>query len=159
MSTSDHDTHDTAAARTPDPLLGHLADVLDRIDGPDPALVDRAVALWSLARLDAELLELVSDAGALAHRSDDLQLRFLTFQNDDCTVQVEIGGADGDGATGRELVGQVDPPGLHAVSLVNGPRVTTDDLGRFRLTCGTASFRLLVELDDGRRLLSPDIAV
>lgn len=143
-----------------DQLLTLLADVLDDVEGPNDELVDRAAALFTLRRLDAELMELLSDSRELeaSHRSEQLNLRFLTFLGSACTLQLEVVLSK----AGQEFIGQVTPAGVHVVEIVDAPKVaqvTTDEHGRFRLPCPAGPVRVLVMLGDGRRQLSPPFEV
>ena len=145
-----------------DPLLEALSDVLDQVDGPPHAVIDRAAALFVLRDLDSELLVLLSDtrsdAPALVTRVDELDWRLVVFQGASCTIRLEMSPEP------REMVllGQITPGGAHHVELqlrdvVPAPTFRTDEFGRFRTTCPEGSFRVLVTLDDGRRILTPSV--
>lgn len=112
-------------------LLAALRGVWDEVDSVPAHVLEAARGAFAWRDLDAELAELVldsrlTDAGV---RSADGP-RLLTFEAPGLTVEVEVGVT----ATGRNLVGQLVPPGPAAVTVrCNGPdrTVDADDLGRF----------------------------
>jgi hypothetical protein len=126
----------------PDPnddLLAELRSVIGRVDPVPPEVTEFAQAALGWRRLDADLAELLVDSAleadsvALARGGDG---RWLSFQVDDFTIDVEIQTAD----NARTLLGQLAPPPAAAtieVQSTGGTVVTStesDTLGRFRLS-------------------------
>jgi hypothetical protein len=135
-------------------LLSELAELLERADPPPADLVERSKQLWTWRTIDAELASLGRDSliegPEPALRSAE-QPRLVSFQTPACTVEVEVA----DGAGGRRLVGQLDPPEPAELQLrtADGGSVSgrADELGRFVIALPTARQRasLRCVLPDG----------
>jgi hypothetical protein len=142
-----------------DILLNTLATVLDRMEPLPADLVDRAVELFALHRLDVELLELLEDSelAAAGVRATEPSCRFMTFQGATSTIEVEIDPA------ASVVIGMVTPPGAHRVTVQgehDDASVTTDELGRFEAQWPRGPWmRLTIQLADGSRLVTPSIAM
>jgi hypothetical protein len=118
---------------TPDDgdLLAALRGVWDEVDPVPEHVLEAARGAFAWRDVDAELAELVldsrlTDAGVRSSEGP----RLLTFEAPDLTIEVEVGVT----TTGRNLVGQLVPPGPASVTVrCNGPDrvVEADDLGRF----------------------------
>jgi hypothetical protein len=124
-----------ATAPDDDALSADLADLLDRVDPPPAALLDISKSLWTWRTIDSELAVLGQDslvdevAGEV--RSGDRQ-RFVTFETDRLTIEVEVT----DAAEGRRVIGQLVPGGAAELELRTGTRLISgvaDELGRFAL--------------------------
>jgi hypothetical protein len=127
------------APRVPNPddeaLLTDLAELLHRVDPPPMDVVEVSKQLWTWRTIDAELAALghdsLVDEPSPALRSAEQQ-RLVTFETPRLTIEVEVA----DGAGGRRLVGQLDPPGPAELVLrtADGSEPgAADELGRFVL--------------------------
>jgi hypothetical protein len=121
-----------------DLLLTRLRAVLDAADAPPPDVVDLAKGLFTLRALDAELADLTADSdadsGAVAVRDAGTDVRLLTFEAGELTIEAEVSGV----GPVRRVVGQVLPAGAGTVEARQpsrpGPRtVEVDERGRFAL--------------------------
>jgi hypothetical protein len=112
-------------------LLAVLHGIWDEVDPVPAHVLEAARGAFAWRDIDAELAELVLDsrlteAGVRSAEGP----RLLTFEAPGLTIEVEVGVTAG----GRNLVGQLVPPGPAAVTIrCNGPDRTleADDLGRF----------------------------
>lgn len=112
-------------------LLAALRGIWEQVDPVPEHVLDAARGAFAWRDIDAELAELVldsrlTDAGVRSAEGP----RLLTFEAPGLTIEVEVGAT----ATGRNLVGQLVPPGPATVTVrCNGPDRTleADDLGRF----------------------------
>ncbi len=112
-------------------LLATLRGIWDAVDPVPAHVLEAARGAFAWRDIDTELAELILDSRLeeAAVRSGDGP-RLLTFATDGLTVEVEIATT----STGRNLVGQLVPPGPADVTVrCNGPDrvVQADQLGRF----------------------------
>lgn len=91
-------------------LLARLREVAAEMDPVPDLVLEAAMAAFTLHRLDAELVELISDsldqpAGAVAVRAPrGAEVRMLSFQSGSLRLELQV---TADGAH-REIVAQVD---------------------------------------------------
>ncbi|MEM8904812.1 MAG: hypothetical protein AAGF02_14010 [Actinomycetota bacterium] len=138
-----------------DDLLADLARVLGRVDPPPDHVREAAAAAIELRAFDAELAELLDEAGDLADagvRSADLA-EPMVFEVGDVVVEVEV--------VGDELHLQVAPTAVTAVVVRAGSgsaEHTTDDLGRLSVPVPDER-PIRFELDVGGRRVVTDWVV
>lgn len=135
-------------------LLGELADLLGRVAGPSPGVVEAAKELYTWRTVDAEIAALTYDSlldeTPAAVRAAGLP-RILTFEADGVMVEVELVTEP----SGRRLLGQVVPAQPVDLELHAGPagpvRAEADELGRFVLPLPERPqrLRLRLRLPDG----------
>jgi hypothetical protein len=112
-------------------LLAAMRGVWDQVDPVPSHVLEAARGAFGWRDIDTELAELVldsrlTDAGVRSAEGP----RLLTFEAPGLTIEVEVGVT----ATGRNLVGQLVPPGPAMVTVrCNGPdrTIEADGLGRF----------------------------
>ncbi|SKC48179.1 carboxypeptidase-like regulatory domain-containing protein [Krasilnikoviella flava] len=135
-------------------VLDRLGRAVQVVDPVPESLVERSLFAMTLARLEAEIMELQqieAPAGSVRGDAPPLEARTITFTHERLTVMIALS-ADDDGAHVR-LDGWVAPAATLVVELrqPGGERTTTaDDDGRFAFTAvdrGPTS--LLVRLPDG----------
>jgi hypothetical protein len=114
-------------------LLDRLRPLVEDAD-PVPAHViagARAANTW--LRIDAELAELAEDSLGLAAGVRGGAARLLTYRAGDLTVEIEVSSAD----DRVRILGQVvpaRPTRVRVEQVADAVEVTTDELGRFRVT-------------------------
>lgn len=142
----DFDT--TTGIADPDPAFE--AFVRTALDDPIPAdVLERSLALFDFASIDAELAQLLSEEAAepeLAGVRSTVTVTTFTFATGGLTIELEF-----DGST---LEGQVFPLGSADVALINASgdrrRVTTNSVGTFQVgSVLRGSWCLVVHTADG----------
>ncbi|MFC7879743.1 carboxypeptidase-like regulatory domain-containing protein [Isoptericola sp. NPDC057391] len=135
-------------------VLGRLGRAVEAVDPVPEGLVERSLFAMTLARLEAEVMELQqieAPVGSVRGDAPPLEARTITFTHERLTVMIALS-TDDDGTHVR-LDGWVAPAATLVVELrqPGGERTTTaDDDGRFAFTAvdrGPTS--LLVRLPDG----------
>ncbi len=88
-------------------LLKHLGTVAAQVDPVPGSVVELARAAWETRALDAELLELVSDARShpAGVRAVGTAPRMLTFQGEDVVLEMQLEPT----SHGQRLTGQLVP--------------------------------------------------
>lgn len=142
-----------------DELLELVGRALRATEPVPPHVIDGAKAAWTWRTIDQELAELVFDSAVetAGVRSEDTA-RQLTFRSPGVEIEVMVT----DDAS-RRVVGQLVPPGDHAVRLVIDDTVreaTTDHLGRFSFeSVGIGPVKLVVLDGEGHPLVTTEWVV
>jgi hypothetical protein len=106
-----------------DAFMDHLRAVAAEADPPPELTVLAARAAFATRRLDEELAELVLDSadGFTSVRSGDTEVRVLSFEIGDVTVEVQVQDTD----HGHELRGLVDGARPGTVTIESGASTDT----------------------------------
>lgn len=141
---------------TDDELVALLGDALAAADPVPHHVVDGAKGAFTWRTIDAELAEIAFDSARdLAGVRSTGSNRELTFQAPG--VEIEVMVID---EASRRLVGQLVPPGRHAVDLVSEDGVASveaDRLGRFTFDeIAVGPVRLVVFGEDGAPLVQTE---
>lgn len=139
-----------------DPLVARLRTMFDQVDPVPDHVIEAAVAGYSWAALDAQLLALLTDSALdpAGVRGDDAA-RLLTFAGAAGTIEVEVSPI----SDGLRLIGFLVPAGPAAVTIRHGGgelSTRADEAGRFRVTgIAPGPVRLVVAPDGaGARLVT-----
>jgi len=141
-------------------VLDRLGRAVQAVDPMPEGLVERSLFAMTLARLEAEVMDLQqieAPVGSVRGDAPPLEARTITFTHERLTVMIALS-TDDDGTHVR-LDGWVAPADTLVVELrqPGGERTTTaDDDGRFAFTAvdrGPAS--LLIRLEEGTSVTTP----
>ena len=131
-------------------LLDQLRSAQDRQLPVPENMIDLIMTGYDISNIDAAVAALVEDASlaeAGAVRDDDSDLRLLSFEHADLSIECEVRGVD------RRVLGHVDaggPGSLHLDDVEGSETTALDELGGFEFVLRSSrAFRLRWEPEDG----------